>query len=122
MGIATATMVEDFCDPAMAIALSRNPISRLPQSPRNMEAGLKLYRNNPALAPARAIRRKRIPAPVNRIDTTQVTRLDNSADPAARPSRPSIKLKALVIHRSQRIVSESPTNHPKWGWPARIDN
>jgi len=42
MGIATAIIVGDFCDPARAIALSMKPISRLPQSPRKIEAGLKL--------------------------------------------------------------------------------
>src|SRR5579885_916889 len=50
-----------------------------------------------------------------------MTKVEKSADPAASPSRPSIKLKALVIHTTQRIVSGSPTNHPKWGWPARRD-
>ena len=54
MGIATAIMVGDLCDPAMAIALMRNPMSRLPQSPRKMEAGLKLNRRNPVIAPGRA--------------------------------------------------------------------
>src|SRR5207249_6304238 len=32
---------------------SRNPIVRLPQSPRKIEAGLKLYRRNASRAPTR---------------------------------------------------------------------
>jgi len=83
-GIATATMVEDFCDPAMAIALagtrsadchSRRGISRL---------DLKLYRRNSGDCARQGKRQKRIPSPWNKIATTQVTRLENSADPAAR--------------------------------------
>src|SRR5882724_3508041 len=89
MGIATAITVGAFCDPARATALSRNPISKLPQSPRKIDAGLKLYRRNPAIAPARASVRKSTPSLWNAIETTQVTSVEKSADPAASPSRPS---------------------------------
>ncbi len=120
MGIATATTVGAFCDPASAIALSRNPISKLPQSPRKIDAGLKLYRRNPATAPARASVRKSTPSLWNAIETTQVTSVEKSADPAASPSRPSIKLNALVIHRTQTIVSGSPTSHPNCGSRTKV--
>ena len=35
--------------------------------------------------------------------------VENKAEPADRPSRPSIRLKALVISRTQKIVSGRPT-------------
>ena len=51
-GMATATNVGAFCDPARASALSMNPMNKLPESPRKMVAGLKLKRRNPRIAPA----------------------------------------------------------------------
>ena len=41
-GMATATMVGAFCDPSKASALNMKPINWLPESPRNIVAGLKL--------------------------------------------------------------------------------
>ena len=41
-GIATAIIVEDFCEPASESKLSRKPRNKLPLSPKNMVAGLKL--------------------------------------------------------------------------------
>src|SRR5258708_25943790 len=115
-------MVGDLCDPAMAMALIRNPISKLPQSPRKIEAGLKLYRRNPLIAPASASVSIRTTSLWPTIATTQLTRVDSNAEPAASPSSPSIRLNALVIQRTQRIVSGSPTSHPRGGCPARIVN
>ena len=40
--IATATAVEAFCAPSTESAASVNPINSEPESPRKMEAGLKL--------------------------------------------------------------------------------
>src|SRR6266404_6610204 len=80
MGIATATIVGDLWEPAMAIALIRNPIRRLPPSPRKIEAGLKVYRKNPVIAPARASVRTRTTSLWSSTATTQVTKLENSAD------------------------------------------
>ncbi len=53
---------------------------------------------------------------VNREDpfnsvTTNTTIVENKAEPAARPSRPSIRLKALVMARTHKIVKGKPTNH-----------
>ena len=112
MGIATATAVGAFCDPAIAMALSRNPISKLPQSPRKIDAGLKLYRKNPAIAPANAVVNSRMPVLWKMIATMHVTTVENSADPAASPSSPSIKLNAFVIHNTHTIVSGSPISQP----------
>jgi hypothetical protein len=39
----------------------------------------------------------------------KTTIVENRADPAAKPSRPSIRLKALVIARTQMIVAAKPT-------------
>src|SRR5690349_17561711 len=53
--MATATMVGAFWAPASVMALSKNPMKRLPESPRKMVAGLKLKRRNPTIAPASAM-------------------------------------------------------------------
>ncbi len=37
-----------------------------------------------------------------------MTTVENEADPEAKPSRPSIKLKALVIRSAQKMVSGKP--------------
>jgi hypothetical protein len=52
-------------------------------------------------------------------DTTKTTKVENSADPAASPSNPSIKLKALVMARTQRTVKGRPRNQGNWWWPKR---
>ena len=41
-GTPAASAVAPFCQPAMAVVASRNPNSRLPPSPRKIDAGAKL--------------------------------------------------------------------------------
>src|SRR5579872_2955408 len=102
--MATATIVGDFVTCCKARALSIKPRNKLPQSPRNIVAGLKLKRRNPTRAPAsaRVIRGKWELENKVVIPTTTV---ENKAEPAARPSKPSIKLKALVIAMTHKIVN-----------------
>src|SRR5205814_7637599 len=54
MGIATATTVEAFCAPRIEREAKVNPMNKAPQSPRKIEAGLKLYRRKPISAPVRS--------------------------------------------------------------------
>ena len=83
-----------------------NPMKRLPQSPRKIVAGLKLKRRKPRIEPAntRAISETR-DEPETRA-TANTTIVEKSAEPAANPSNPSMRLKALVMARTQRTVSE----------------
>ncbi len=97
-------------------------MNKLPESPRKIVAGLKLKRRNPRIAPARtmAISSTRF-GPCSRA-TTNTTIVEKRADPAARPSSPSIKLKALVIAKNpsdgeeqsdkpgQRTIAENNRN------------
>jgi len=39
IGIATATIVGAFCDPASASPANMNPMNKLPESPKNIVAG-----------------------------------------------------------------------------------
>ena len=43
-------------------------------------------------------------------EATKTTSDENSAEPAERPSMPSMRLKAFVIHSTHRIVSASERN------------
>ena len=113
-GMATATMVGDFCMPCSASALSMKPTNRLPQSPRKMVAGLKLKRRKPRIAPASTSVITDTNEEWLNSATTKTTRVENNAEPAASPSSPSIRLKALVMPRTHRIVSGSLTNQGKW--------
>ena len=55
-GTSRATMRDCLTLAFNATAASMNPINMLPQSPRKMEAGWKLYRRKPRQAPASAMR------------------------------------------------------------------
>ena len=112
--MATATMVGAFCAPCNANALSMKPIKRLPQSPRKMVAGLKLKRRKPRIAPANAIVSRETKDEWLSKATTKTTNVENNAEPAASPSRPSIRLKAVVMASTQRMVKGSPANQEKW--------
>src|SRR5882672_5288440 len=112
-GIATATRVGAFCAPASASALSRKPMNRLPEPPRKIVAGLKLNRKNPRIAPASATLISEPSHEWLTSATTKNTTVENSAEPAAKPSKPSIRLKAFVIATTQSTVSGRPTNHGK---------
>ena len=105
IGIATATIVGAFCDPARASAANMNPMNRLPESPKKMVAGWKLKRRKPNVAPANAIVRKAISGFGTMRDITKTTMVEKSAEPAASPSNPSIRLNAFVISSTHNIVS-----------------
>src|ERR1022692_2419637 len=109
-GMATATMVGAFCAPLIARALKTKPMKRLPESPRKMVAGLKLKRRNPTIAPARITLIKAPSEECTTSETTKNTKVENNAEPAARPSRPSMRLKALVTATTQSTVRGNPTN------------
>src|SRR5689334_18348123 len=109
-GIATATTVEAFDVPASASALSIKPIKRLPESPRKIVAGLKLNLKNPNMAPASASDSNETNTLPEASDTTKTVSVEKSAEPAASPSMPSIKLKAFVIHNTHNTVSGSDSH------------
>src|SRR2546428_7225646 len=85
-----------------------NPMNRLPQPPRKIVAGLKLYGRKPRIAPAKEMVSNETGGEPLKTATTNTTSVENNAEPAARPSRPSIRLKALVIARTHRIVIGRP--------------
>ena len=68
---------------------------RLPESPRKIDAGLKLYRRNPSSAPASGtVANASAMLPFNSAPSRIVT-VANSPAPAASPSTPSIRLNAF---------------------------
>src|SRR5208337_417943 len=109
-GMATAMMVGALVAPCKAKALRMNPMNKLPQSPRKTVAGLKLKRRNPSTAPLSASAISDTRADCVTSETTNTTSVENSAEPAASPSSPSIRLKALVIASTHSTVKGSPTN------------
>src|SRR5262249_17222000 len=112
-GIATATIVGAFCVPRSASALSMKPMNRLPLSPRKIVAGLKLKRRKPSMAHHKANDITDTKAEPLSKATTNTTRVEKNAEPAANPSRPSIRLKALVTAITHRMVSGKLINHGK---------
>ena len=113
-GMATAMIVGAFCAPCSARALSMNPMNRLPQSPRKIVAGLKLNRRKPRIAPASATAIAETSPDWLKSAAANTTMVENKPDPAANPSRPSIKLKALVMASTHKIVNGSPIHHGRW--------
>ena len=94
-------------------------MNRLPQSPMKMVAGLKLYRRNPRMAPARVAVSKAVIVLPSTMATTKTAVVENSAEPAASPSKPSIRLKALVMNTTQPRVSKNDVISPKCLLPNR---
>jgi hypothetical protein len=111
--MATAIAVVDFCELAKASALSRKPMNKLPESPRKMVAGWKLYRKNPNMAPANTTERSDTRGVCLNKETAKMIIVENNAEPAASPSSPSIRLKAFVIRRTQNIVRGRPIATPR---------
>src|SRR5271165_4798289 len=112
-GMATAIIVGAFCAPWRARALKMNPIKRLPQSPRKMVAGLKLKRRKPRIEPASAKAMSETKEEPVTNATANTTTVEKRAEPAASPSSPSMRLKALVMARTHRIVRGRPINQGK---------
>jgi len=112
MGMRMATAAWAFVEPWIDIAAMVNPRKRLPESPIKILAGLKLYRKKPRVAPARAAVNSdgRI-LPKNKA-TAKRAEVAKKATPEARPSIPSMRLKALERPTSQKTVT-GRLNHPK---------
>src|SRR5581483_2031200 len=122
IGIATATAVVSFSLPASDTALSMNPRNSDPESPRNTVAGLKLYRRNPRIAPASATVTIATNALPLSSDTTNTTSVENSAEPADKPSRPSIRLNAFEISSTQKTVNTAEIAACNSWYPLTIGN
>src|SRR5579871_847641 len=104
-GATTATNVDAFDDHRMENVAKSDPRNRLPESPRNTVAGLKLNRRNASVAPDSVIvRMASIVLPLS-VATTNIVVAAKNATPEARPSKPSTKFKALVIPTTHRIVT-----------------
>ena len=97
-------VVARWLDSARTNALRMNPTKRLPESPRKIEAGLKLKTRKPNKLPARIVVAVATPGLLPRASVKMVT-MENKAAPAANPSRPSIKLIALQISTTHRTVA-----------------
>jgi hypothetical protein len=96
---------------ALEITLSaamEKPRNMLPESPRKIEAGLKLKTRNPKTAPERH-KLTNIPISFLKIMlTASRVRLTNNEIPAARPSRPSKRLIAFIQSMNQKTVTGKP--------------
>ena len=86
-----------------------NPMNMLPVSPRKMLAGLKLYRKKPRHAPMKPRSSNTSPGLccISKIPHSPTAEM--IARPDARPSSPSIRLKALMIATSQITTSAQST-------------
>ena len=94
-----------------AVAIIK-PTNRLPQSPINILAGWKLKNRNPVKAPDRAsITTARTTLPCHRASIA-ITAQAIPDIPAARPSKPSMRLMALVTPTIHRMVT-GQANQPK---------
>lgn len=112
MGMRMATAAWAFVEPWIDIAAMVNPRKRLPESPMKIFAGLKLYRKKPRVAPARAaVKSEGRMLPKNKA-TAKRAEVAKKATPEARPSIPSMRLKALERPTSQKTVTGRPS-HPK---------
>src|ERR1035441_1335623 len=78
---------------------------RLPQSPKKTVAGLKLYRRKPRRAAARGAVARASGTLCWSSAAIRVVRVAKNPTPAARPSTPSMRLKALVQPTSHRMVA-----------------
>src|SRR6266852_1751198 len=99
-----SSVVARFWDAAGTKALRMNPTNKLPEAPKKMEGGLKFKTRNPNKLPPRIAVAKAISDRLPSASVKIVT-MENKAAPAARPSRPSIRLMALQISTTQVTVS-----------------
>ena len=92
---------------------AKYPRVRLPQSPRNIEAGRLLYTKNPSRHPISKVDihvTDEIPA---KYPTTEIAKRPNKVIPEASPSNPSIRLIAFAIPTIHRQESAKPTHSGK---------
>ena len=92
MVVRPATRVTDNSE----ITPKVKPISNDPESPRKIEAGLKLYFRKPSVDPHSAIAKNAASSLCAIIESTNIVALTIKASPVARPSRPSMRLKILT--------------------------
>src|ERR1039458_3662821 len=93
-------------------------MSKEPESPRKMEAGLKLYRRKPIRHPASgAVASASMTSPWSRA-AMRVVRVAAKPTPVARPSTPSIRLNALQQRISHAMVIRQPHQGGR-GCPAK---
>ena len=115
-GMATATMVGAFCAPSRASALEQETDKEAAGVSEKDGCGIEVVAEE---TENRAGQRDGHYGDQRRsIETAQPRRRPGwrtERDPAARPSRPSIRLKALVMASTQRTVKGSPTNQGKPG-------
>ena len=112
-----AMSVGPLVEPSTANPANMNPKKRLPESPRKARAGGKLYGRKPSSAPARATATKPMAGCPRDTDTKNTATAAKKADPAATPSAPSSKLKALVIPTNHTTVTTTPTPGPRSAGP-----
>ena len=108
IGTAKAAVAGRLNDPSMATAPSTRPIRVLPESPRKIRAGGKLYMRKPASAPAKAA--ATTPSERAWVKQAMIASVRQMMSPmvAARPSRPSSMLKAFIDPTSQNRVRSKP--------------
>jgi len=95
------------------------PRNRLPESPRKIEAGWKLKQRKPTVAPARMMVTVAAPTSPFKLATTNMVVRAKSAAPAARPSRPSMRLKAFVMPTNHATVKSIPMACPRSTMPTK---
>src|SRR5437867_12946456 len=103
-GAVMPSSVADFWLHTAAKHPSRKPIVRLPQSPRKIDAGLKLYRRNASSAPTSGAVASASAALLCSSAAASVVNEANKPMPVARPSIPSMRLNALEQATSQTTV------------------
>src|ERR1700682_5952312 len=92
------------------------PIVRLPQSPRNIEAGLKLYRRKASKQPTNGIVAAANPRFPLKMASARVAIVAKIPTPDASPPSPSIKFTALVHAMSHTRLSGIDI-HKEYGCP-----
>ena len=89
-------------------------MKRLPESPKKIVAGLKLYRRNPSNAPVKGTVASAMGIPCCDNAAISIVLVANRPTPAAKPSSPSMRLNAFIHAISQTIVSGKLNQDPNW--------
>ena len=105
IGTIKAIVAAHFTAPITEIPAKMKPRNMLPVSPMKILAGLKLYRKNPRAEPARAAVNRATTMTSCCSATRKIVMEAITATPAARPSRPSMRLTVLVSPTIQNTVA-----------------
>jgi hypothetical protein len=114
IGINMANPVGAFVELFRDNIASINPSNKLPESPRNILAGLKLYLRNPSREPTNKIVILAVARSPRKIAIGAIVNAAIIATPDASPSRPSIRFRAFVIpiiHNSVNGKSNIPNEN-----------